>query len=78
MDTPQQAKTTAVKGTSTAREVRPMVKNIYKSAHEARDNGRKVARRGRFVHRLRHNSPGSGVPVPGNTAGSSTSRSIDT
>ncbi|HPL31929.1 MAG TPA: 2-hydroxyacyl-CoA dehydratase family protein, partial [Smithellaceae bacterium] len=38
-----QAKTTAVKGTDTAREVRALVKNIYKSAHEAKDQGKKVA-----------------------------------
>lgn len=43
MDTQSQVKTTAVKGTDTAREVRPMVKDIYKAAHEARENGKKVA-----------------------------------
>jgi benzoyl-CoA reductase/2-hydroxyglutaryl-CoA dehydratase subunit BcrC/BadD/HgdB len=43
MEATQQAKTTAVKGTNTAREVRALVKNIYQSAHEAKGQGRKVA-----------------------------------
>ncbi len=43
MEATQQVKTTAVKGTETAREVRSLVKNIYKSAHEAKAQGRKVA-----------------------------------
>src|SRR5512137_1285511 len=43
MEQSQQVKTTAVKGTDTAREVRGLVKNIYKSAHEAKAKGQKVA-----------------------------------
>src|ERR1035437_2640258 len=43
MEANQQVKTTAVKGTDTAREVRALVKNIYKSAHEAKAQGKKVA-----------------------------------
>jgi len=38
-----QIKTTAVKGTQTARLIREMVKNIYRSAHEAKEQGKKVA-----------------------------------
>ncbi|MDD5415285.1 MAG: 2-hydroxyacyl-CoA dehydratase family protein [Smithellaceae bacterium] len=43
MEANQQVKTTAVKGTDTARLVRGMVKNIYASAHEAKAKGQKVA-----------------------------------
>ena len=39
----QQGKTAAVKGTDMARKVRGMVKNIYQSAHQAKEDGRKVA-----------------------------------
>ena len=39
MEANQQVKTTAVKGTDTARQVRALVKNIYKSAHEAKAKG---------------------------------------
>jgi len=43
MEQKEQAKTTAVKGTDTARRVRAMVKNIYRSAHEAKAQGKKIA-----------------------------------
>ena len=43
MEEREQAKTTAVKGTDTARLIRGLVKNIYKSAHEAKAEGKKVA-----------------------------------
>jgi benzoyl-CoA reductase/2-hydroxyglutaryl-CoA dehydratase subunit BcrC/BadD/HgdB len=43
MEEKAQVKTTAVKGTETARRVRALVKNIYQSAHEARKQGKKVA-----------------------------------
>jgi benzoyl-CoA reductase/2-hydroxyglutaryl-CoA dehydratase subunit BcrC/BadD/HgdB len=43
MNDKDQAKTTAVKGTDTARKVRAMVKNIYRSANEAAGQGKKVA-----------------------------------
>ena len=43
MEEKAQAKTTAVKGTEMARKVRGLVKNIYQSAHEAKEQGRKVA-----------------------------------
>lgn len=43
MDEKEQAKTTAVKGTETARKVRAMVKNLYRGASEARAQGKKVA-----------------------------------
>ncbi len=39
----EQAKTTAVKGTDTARQIRAMVKNLYRDASEAKAQGRKVA-----------------------------------
>lgn len=39
----QDRKTTAVKGTHTAKEVRALVKKIYNSAHQAKEEGRKVA-----------------------------------
>ena len=43
MDEKEQAKTTAVKGTESARKVRAMVKNLYRGAGEARAQGKKVA-----------------------------------
>jgi benzoyl-CoA reductase/2-hydroxyglutaryl-CoA dehydratase subunit BcrC/BadD/HgdB len=43
MEANQQVKTTAVKGTDTARKVRGLVKNIYQSAQEAKVTGKKVA-----------------------------------
>lgn len=43
MEKTQTKKTTAQKGTNTAREVRPMVKEIYQNAHAAKENGKKVA-----------------------------------
>lgn len=43
MEEKAQVKTTAVKGTDTARQVRSLVKNIYKSAHAAKAEGKKVA-----------------------------------
>ena len=43
MEQARQEKTTAVKGTDTAREIRGLVKNIYKSAHEAKASGQKIA-----------------------------------
>lgn len=43
MEAKEQTKTTAVKGTNTARKVRSLVKNIYQSAHEAKAAGKKVA-----------------------------------
>ena len=43
MDSKEQSKTTAQKGTESARKVRAMVKNIYRSAHEAKAQGKKVA-----------------------------------
>jgi benzoyl-CoA reductase/2-hydroxyglutaryl-CoA dehydratase subunit BcrC/BadD/HgdB len=43
MEAKEQVKTTAVKGTDMARKVRGLVKNIYKSAHEAKAEGKKVA-----------------------------------
>lgn len=39
----EKKKTTAVKGTETAKEVRMLVKKMYTRAHEARELGRKVA-----------------------------------
>ena len=38
-----QAKTTAEKGTESARRVRAMVKNIYRGASEGKTQGKKVA-----------------------------------
>jgi len=43
MDLKEQSKTTAQKGTESARKVRAMVKNIYRSANEAKAQGKKVA-----------------------------------
>jgi benzoyl-CoA reductase/2-hydroxyglutaryl-CoA dehydratase subunit BcrC/BadD/HgdB len=43
MEKQEKVKTTAVKGTNTARKVRGLVKNIYQSAHEAKEQGKKVA-----------------------------------
>ena len=43
MDEKEQVKTTAVKGTESARKVRAMVKNIYRGANEAKAQGKKVA-----------------------------------
>ncbi len=43
MEEKNQIKTTAVKGTETARKVRGLVKNIYQTAHAAKEQGRKVA-----------------------------------
>ncbi|MBN2397113.1 MAG: 2-hydroxyacyl-CoA dehydratase [Deltaproteobacteria bacterium] len=43
METQEKTKTTAVKGTNTARKIRGLVKNIYQSAHEAKAQGKKVA-----------------------------------
>ena len=43
MEEKAQVKTTAVKGTDTARQVRSLVKNIYKTAHAAKAEGKKVA-----------------------------------
>jgi benzoyl-CoA reductase/2-hydroxyglutaryl-CoA dehydratase subunit BcrC/BadD/HgdB len=43
MEENKQVKTTAVKGTDTARKVRGLVKNIYQTAHEAKTTGKKVA-----------------------------------
>ncbi len=43
MEEKNQIKTTAVKGTETARKVRGLVKNIYRTAHEAKEQGKKVA-----------------------------------
>ncbi|MFZ0928677.1 MAG: 2-hydroxyacyl-CoA dehydratase family protein [Syntrophobacteraceae bacterium] len=43
MEEKNQIKTTAVKGTETARKVRGLVKNIYQAAHEAKEQGKKVA-----------------------------------
>ena len=43
MDSKEQSKTTAQKGTESARKVRAMVKNIYRSANEAKGQGKKVA-----------------------------------
>jgi len=43
MEEKEQAKTTANKGTEAARQIRSLVKNIYKSAHEAKAAGKKVA-----------------------------------
>jgi benzoyl-CoA reductase/2-hydroxyglutaryl-CoA dehydratase subunit BcrC/BadD/HgdB len=43
MEQKEQTKTTAVKGTDMARKVRGLVKNIYRSAHEAKAQGKKVA-----------------------------------
>jgi benzoyl-CoA reductase/2-hydroxyglutaryl-CoA dehydratase subunit BcrC/BadD/HgdB len=43
MSEKEQTKTTAVKGTDTARKIRVMVKNIYGRAHEAAAQGKKVA-----------------------------------
>lgn len=39
----ERVKTTAVKGTATARLIRDLVKNIYRQAHEAKGEGKKVA-----------------------------------
>ncbi len=43
LDEKGQTKTTAVKGTESARKIRGMVKNIYRGAHEAKAQGKKVA-----------------------------------
>jgi benzoyl-CoA reductase/2-hydroxyglutaryl-CoA dehydratase subunit BcrC/BadD/HgdB len=43
MEKQEQERTTAVKGTNTARKVRGLVKNIYQSAHDAKAQGKKVA-----------------------------------
>jgi len=43
MEEKEQVKTTAVKGTDMARKVRGLVKQIYQSAHEAKQTGKKVA-----------------------------------
>lgn len=43
MEAKEQTKTTAVKGTNTARKVRGLVKQIFQSAHEAKAQGKKVA-----------------------------------
>jgi len=43
MEAGGQTKTTAVKGTTTAKLIRELVKNIYRSAHEAKQAGKKVA-----------------------------------
>ena len=43
MESQEKVKTTAVKGTETARRVRGFVKNIYKSAQEAKETGKKIA-----------------------------------
>ncbi|MGA2227292.1 MAG: 2-hydroxyacyl-CoA dehydratase family protein [Syntrophobacteraceae bacterium] len=43
MEEKNQIKTTAVKGTETARKVRGLVKNIYQTAHAAKEQGKKVA-----------------------------------
>jgi benzoyl-CoA reductase/2-hydroxyglutaryl-CoA dehydratase subunit BcrC/BadD/HgdB len=43
MEVREQSKTTAQKGTESARKVRAMVKNIYRSANEAKAQGKKVA-----------------------------------
>jgi benzoyl-CoA reductase/2-hydroxyglutaryl-CoA dehydratase subunit BcrC/BadD/HgdB len=43
MEEKERIKTTAVKGTETARQVRALVKSIYRNAHEAKAQGRKVA-----------------------------------
>ncbi len=43
MEEKGQAKTTAEKGTESARKIRAMVKNIYRGANEAKAQGRKVA-----------------------------------
>jgi len=43
MDAKEQAKTTAVKGTDTSRQIRTLVKKIYGSAHEGKAQGKKVA-----------------------------------
>ena len=43
MEKQEQLKTTAVKGTATARKVRGLVTNIYKAAQEAKEQGKKTA-----------------------------------
>lgn len=43
MEAKEQAITTAVKGTNSARKVRGLVRDIYQSAHRARSEGKKVA-----------------------------------
>ena len=43
MEAKEQVKTTAVKGTNAARQVRSLVKNIYGAAHAAKAEGKKVA-----------------------------------
>lgn len=43
MEKQEQVKTTAVKGTNTARKVRGLVTNIYKAAQEAKAQGKKTA-----------------------------------
>ncbi len=43
MEAKEQAKTTAVKGTETARQIRKLVRNIYMSAHMAKAEGKKLA-----------------------------------
>lgn len=43
MEAKEQAKTTAVKGTETTRQIRKLVRNIYMSAHQAKAEGKKVA-----------------------------------
>lgn len=43
METTEQVKTSAVKGTETARKVRSFVKNIYKTAQEAKEQGKKIS-----------------------------------
>jgi benzoyl-CoA reductase/2-hydroxyglutaryl-CoA dehydratase subunit BcrC/BadD/HgdB len=43
MDEKEQVRTTAVKGTDMARTVRALVKDIYRTAHEAKAQGNKIA-----------------------------------
>ena len=43
MENQQKVKTTAVKGTEAARRVRGFVKNIYRSAQEAKETGKMIA-----------------------------------
>jgi hypothetical protein len=41
MEAKEQAKTTAVKGKDMARKIRGLVKNLYRSVHEAKAEGKK-------------------------------------
>ena len=43
MEPQEKKRTTAVKGTNAARKIRGLVKNIYTSAHEAKQQGKKLA-----------------------------------